>query len=88
MNYMIQIKKLYHSIQSSFILISDEKAEAAQSQLTYEGTLSAESRNEQISHTNEWYNNVGADIRGNYKNWDFDSRIYVTSEEKKQSSTK
>ena len=75
-------KKLYHTALSSFVLMSNEKAEAAENQFTYDGSVTAETRNEQISHTNEWYNNIGADLHGTYKNWDFDSRIYLTSEEK------
>ncbi len=75
-------KKLYHSSISSFLLISDEEAARAASSFTYKGNLMTESRNENINSINTLYNNVSLNLDGNYKKWEINTIVYVTSEEK------
>ncbi len=74
-------KALYHSVQSVFSIGSETAGEEVQ-KFSYEGNISAESRHESISKEKEWYNNIGAEFRGTYHDWNFESKIYVTSEEK------
>ncbi len=74
-------KKPYHTVSAVFSIGSETAGEEAH-KFSYEGNISAESRHESISNQKEWYNNLGAEFRGTYRDWNFESKIYVTSEEK------
>ena len=74
-------KKPYHSVQSFFAIRAEAEAQDAQ-KFSYEGIVTAESRHEDISHQKDWYNNLGAELHGAYKDWNFEAKFYVTSEEK------
>ncbi len=76
-------KQPYHSIEASFNVISDAMAEEKESGFIYSGTLTGESRNENFGGVNTWYNNISLTANGTYQSWSMDTRIYVTSEEKK-----
>jgi hypothetical protein len=75
-------KKPYHSVQSVFTISAEASSKQEDPKFSYEGNVTAESRHESISHQKEWYNNIGAELRGTYQDWNFESKIYVTSEEK------
>lgn len=73
----------YYSATNVFLIISDEEAESELQKFTYSGTANAESRNENTSGINTWYNNLSVNMEGNYKDWDMFLETYVSSEEKK-----
>jgi hypothetical protein len=75
-------KKLYHTVVNSFSLVSDDEALEIASGLSYRGEATAESRNENVSNVSTWYHNLDANLSATYKNWDLNSRVYLTSEEK------
>lgn len=74
-------KKPYHSVQSVFSIGTEVSSEEVH-KFSYEGNITAESRRESLSHQTDWYNNIGAEFRGSYRDWSFESKLYVTSEEK------
>jgi hypothetical protein len=48
---------------------------------SYSGMVNAETRREEFSGTDRWYNNLALDFDGNYKDWNFGAYAYITSEE-------
>jgi hypothetical protein len=75
-------KKPYHSVQSVFAISSEASSKQEGPKFAYEGNVTAESRHESINHQKDWYNNIGAELHGAYRDWSFESKLYVTSEEK------
>jgi hypothetical protein len=72
---------LYHTVESDFQTVKSGYFKALTSQFKYRGSLEAESRNEQFNDDSQWYNNVKANISGNYDEWNFSAYTYLTSEE-------
>ena len=73
---------LYHSINSSFQLVSVEMALALGKKITTKANLQAESRNVSYNDASTWYNNVLFNAGAEYGDWKISGNAYITSEEK------
>ena len=73
---------LYYSISRDFKIVSNEMAAESGSRFNYNGYVKEESRNENFNSASVWYNNVTAEINGNYNQWKLNGFAYLTSEEK------
>lgn len=72
---------LYHTIRSQFISVTERSLQLAQQDFDYNGSLQAESRNEQYSDEATWYNNLQLKLNGKYDDFRFKGLAYLTSEE-------
>jgi hypothetical protein len=72
---------LYHTVESSFETRRKDALIRTVKDFAYSGMINAESRREEYSGSDEWFNNVSMDFDGNYKDWNFGAYAYVTSEE-------
>lgn len=66
----------------SFNTVSRSYAAAVAEQFKYNVTLKGESRGETYNEETTWYNNLDARFKANYSGWEFDAKVYATSEEK------
>ncbi len=73
---------LYHSIAEQFGVIVDESSSIYGNRFNYGFDIEAESRTERFNQNDTWYNNVSLKFKGDYQDWKFKARAYVTSEEK------
>ncbi|GJQ62843.1 MAG: hypothetical protein SCALA702_18960 [Melioribacteraceae bacterium] len=67
---------------SSIGLRPDSEIPLAKNQFYYRGNLLAEGRNELYNSNHTWYNNVSGEFNGKYGSFGFETRFYLTSEEK------
>jgi hypothetical protein len=74
---------VYHTINKSFQVVTQQVAEQLASNWKYYGNLKAESRSETYSSESTWYNNFNADLSASNEYWKFNGYAYFTSEEKK-----
>ena len=74
---------LYHSVSSQFVMLNPSYALLGQSAINYTGDVRFESRNENIQTVGTWYNNLNVNLQAEYKGFNLQSNVYVTSEEKK-----
>ena len=72
---------LYHSLTRSFRVVSSDFA-AAGIGFMFNGSLRGESRRENFNSQLTRYNNISADITGNYGSWTLNGNVYITDEEK------
>lgn len=73
---------VYHTMNTSFQLVSQELALAMGKQLKTRANVRAESRNVSYNNASTWYNNVLVNADGDYSGWRFNGNAYITSEEK------
>lgn len=73
---------LYHKINKSFRVVTQQEVEELAAVWKYNGSLRAESRNENYNNSANWYNNMNAEVNASYDNWRFNGYAYLTSEEK------
>lgn len=73
--------KLYHTVSTDYQLISEELAEDRKDRYEYKGDVTAESRSEDVQGRSTWYNNLRVNYESRYKTLEFNSNVYVTSEE-------
>jgi len=73
---------VYHSINTSFQLVSPEMALAMGKKLNTRANLRAETRSVSFNNTNTWYSNVLFNGDAEYGDWRFNGNAYFTSEEK------
>ena len=66
----------------SFVTVSKSYLASLEGQFKYNINLKGESRNENYNEETTWYNNLDARFKGRYDNWNFDAKVYATSEEK------
>jgi hypothetical protein len=55
---------------------------ARERRFTYDASLTAETRHEEVGSAGEWYNRTGLQFRGDYGDLRVTSNVFVTSEEK------
>ncbi len=73
---------LYHTVESRFDTRRKDLLIRTAKDFTYSGMINAESRREEYSGNDQWFNNISIDLDGSYKDWNFGAYAYVTSEEK------
>lgn len=66
----------------SFVTVSKSYLASLGDQFKYNINLKGESRNETFNEESTWYNNLDARFKGTYNDWNFDAKVYATSEEK------
>ena len=74
--------KLYHTVESSVETRRRDMMIRPVEDFAYRGMINAESRSEQFSGDNQWFNNIAIDFDGNYKDWNFGAYAYITDEER------
>jgi len=74
--------ELYHTVSSSFSLVTAGVLAAEGRAFKYGVSLQAEARNERISDVGTWYNRLSLRLNGGWPNATFNSYIHITSEEK------
>ena len=73
---------LKSTVRRSFTTVSRSFAAAVRDRFTYNINLKGETRNESYNEETTWYNNLDARFKGAYSGWNFDAKVYATSEEK------
>lgn len=66
----------------SFTTVNKSYLASLEDQFNYNINLTGESRNETYNEETTWYNNLDARFKGTYSDWNFDAKVYATSEEK------
>lgn len=66
----------------SFETVNQSYLTSLQNQFQYNANLKGESRSETYNEETTWYNNLDARFKGTYDNWNFEAKVYATSEEK------
>ncbi|MDZ7765311.1 MAG: hypothetical protein U5K00_12920 [Melioribacteraceae bacterium] len=73
---------LKDTILRSFKTVRQSYLSAAKNQFVYNLDFKGEARNESYNEEATWYNNLDARFKGSYSGWNFDAKVYATSEEK------
>ncbi len=73
----------YHSVSTNFTIVPSDFAQFSKSDVKYYVKFKGESRNENIANNTAWYNNMTLNSGLEYKGWNLDGKLYITSEEKK-----
>lgn len=73
---------LKNTTTRSFKTISRSYASSIEDRFNYNVKFKGESRNETYNEETIWYNNLDARFKGKYNDWNFDAKVYATSEEK------
>lgn len=73
---------LYHTIRSSFQIVTMEVAAAVSSRWKSSGNIRGESRTEYYNSISTWYNNISADVSASYEKIKMNGYAYITTEEK------
>lgn len=74
--------ELYHTLVQKIEVAAPSSSDYESPAFLYGVNVRGESRNEVMRNESEWYNNVGVDFNGIYKDWNVVAKIYATSEEK------
>lgn len=72
----------YHSISSDFYVYAERGTGIYAHTFNSFFDFKAESRNERFNDEETWYNNFDGKFKGNYRDWNFNARLFITSEEK------
>ncbi|MCO6473981.1 MAG: hypothetical protein J5I57_09650 [Melioribacteraceae bacterium] len=72
----------YHSITTDFNVFAEKGVGIYAHTFNTFFDLKGESRNERFNDEETWYNNFDGKFRGNYRDWNFNARLFITSEEK------
>lgn len=73
---------LKDTILRSFKTVGKGYLAAVKDRFIYGVNLKGEARNESYNEEATWYNNLDARFKGSYSGWNFDAKVYATSEEK------
>lgn len=73
---------LYHTVESSFQTRRKDMMIRTVKDFAYSGMINAETRREEFSGNDQWFNNVSLDFDGTYQDLNFGAYAYVTSEER------